>query len=841
MRPRNNVVRLHHANTSASSPQMHPPHQTSAHAPLDEQFKQMDGDGDGMLSVDEAEEAGFSNKQFEHMDANGDGEISKEEFISSKSSGAIQGILIYLVFISVYISSTANHFGHNIFFFANSLKGQFTGVEMLEHFSPSFDKDFGDVATVEEYYHWLQSGFFHSAFNPNTFDSSDRRAGMEAGYTLGSNKIVGAIRISQARSERRVCSDIPDELSIDEQYHCWEGGEPQGNFGNFTWNGASTQFERSGIKVNPAYELLPAMSVSKERSIMYSGYFGKVLEIAYEAPAWSVLLDPTAPTSVNQAAVLALINGKYVDLQTTAVFVDLTVYNPNLDYMCVVKLVAELPPGGGVYTSSEFHVIRVYNRFTDEDKQRYALDIVVGIFYAYYFIQGCILLRKTGMKYFCNPSNWLIFVNVILYGSGRYYEAQMLRLAPSNVDVEGSEFYNYWPSAQCARLVIQLASANCFINIFQGVEHLSYVPTFALLSDTIKTAGPDLLSFGFVFILVFYGFAQAHTMVFRDRVEGYRSLKHASYSLMSALLGDFNFNELYAADRALGPFYFDYVHGIAVFVELNMIIAIISDAYSVCSAKMKLKPKLNLTREIYAYTTAQIESLPFGVGRRFREVRLRTDREIAHRAEQMALKMEEMADGVAAVGVAAAGVQRVGPMANILKVPSGSTAAAPETRMVKSSPGTGSGRKWQMGKGNRKRQVVPVDHDDVDHGNSAGGESEKDAALTPLDREKNELLPLQPPSLPGSGSSDGGAELVLRSCSPSLDHPDDGEIIAAMERTIQLQQEQLRASQQMVDQQMKYIALLKKKGGDGAAFTPADVPRPNSSGKSVRLDPLPAK
>jgi hypothetical protein len=490
----------------------------------------------------------------------------------------IQGILIYVVFITIYVASTSDHFGHTIFFFANSLKSQFTGVEMKEQFSPTFGKVFSDISTVEEYYHWLQSGFFHAAFSPNTFDGGDRLAGMKAGYTLGPNKILGAIRVSQARSERMVCSETPGELvgvSGSDPLHCWEGGEPVDNFGNFSWGNRTYQFIRSGIKLHPVYDIyLPADSVAKERATIFSDYYGKQLEKIYDAPAWAVLLDPKAPIAVNEAAILALVNGKYIDLQTTAVFVDLTVYNPNLDFVCVIRLVAELPSSGGVYTSSDFHVVRVYNQHTAEDEKMYILNIVVGCFYGYYFLNECNQLRKVGCVFLLHPANYTIVVNVFLYVYGLYYSYQVRVISPETQGaLNGSDFFNYWPAAQCARFVIQLASANCFLNFIQGVVHLAYVPTFALLGDTIKLAAPDLTSFLFVFALVFYGFAQAHTMVFRDRLQGYRSLKHSAYSLMSALLGDFNFNELNEADHMLGPFFFVFFIGLTVFIVLNMVSA----------------------------------------------------------------------------------------------------------------------------------------------------------------------------------------------------------------------------------------------------------------------------
>jgi hypothetical protein len=588
---------------------------------------------------------------------------------------AMNAILVYIVFIIVYVCSTSESIAsRSIFFFSDALKSQFLGVEMKEEFSPSFDKTFADIATVEELYHWLQSGFSHSAFSPHTFNGIDLGAGrMSPGYTLGPNKIVGAVRISQVRKKRGPCTESPSELGLNgHQFYClgegFESGEPLGPHGNLTWNHkwvsdahnttreedwASTgfdndanelsyyQFERAGIKLSPQYERLPADSVEKERATSHSGYFGKRLESSYESPAWAVLLDPTAPEKVNEQAVVALAKGRYIDQQTTALFVDLTVYNPNLDYMCVIKLVAELPPGGGVYTSWEFHVVRVYNRYTAEDTRYFVLNIAVGVFYGYYFVNEIFELRQKGFtKALMGGANsLLVMLNVLLYCAGLVYRTKMHTLAPSDLNIDSSDFANYWPCGQCARWVIRLSSTNCFINFFQGVEHLSYVPTFALLGDTIKVAAPDLLGFMFVFVLVGYGFVQAHCMVFRDRIAGYRSITHTSYSLLSALLGDFDFNELYEADNVLGPFYFIFFIGLAVFVVLNMVIAIISDAYSVCSEEMRKKQKVNLTKELYHHIVEELlEKLPCGVGMRIRQQRLAAEKRV-NQSKQRATKL----------------------------------------------------------------------------------------------------------------------------------------------------------------------------------------------------------
>jgi hypothetical protein len=68
---------------------------------------------------------------------------------------AIRNIVVYFLFMIVFGMDTASGLRDDRkFYFAENLKQQFIGVEMQQQFSPTWGKNFQDVATVEEYYHW---------------------------------------------------------------------------------------------------------------------------------------------------------------------------------------------------------------------------------------------------------------------------------------------------------------------------------------------------------------------------------------------------------------------------------------------------------------------------------------------------------------------------------------------------------------------------------------------------------------------------------------------------------------------------------------------------------------
>jgi len=88
-----------------------------------------------------------------------------------------------------------------------------------------------------------------------------------------------------------------------------------------------------------------------------------------------------------------------------------------------------------------------------------------------------------------------------------------------------------------------------------------------------------------------FGFAQAHCMFFGNQLYNYRTITISFYTLFRAMLGDFDFNETYHLHFIIGPLFFFMFVGIAFLVVLNIIIAIIADAYVEANEQRKIDMK----------------------------------------------------------------------------------------------------------------------------------------------------------------------------------------------------------------------------------------------------------
>ena len=138
-------------------------------------------------------------------------------------------ILIYIVFMIFYSALTFRGlWDADIYAFGANIKGQLTGVEFNQEHSPTWGKTFNDIATAQEFYHWLYGPFAHTAFSQNTFvgDSAKGQAREPDGRILGYGFTVGGVRIAQLRSRSGTCPSIPAQLQRPNRpYTCYGDGD----------------------------------------------------------------------------------------------------------------------------------------------------------------------------------------------------------------------------------------------------------------------------------------------------------------------------------------------------------------------------------------------------------------------------------------------------------------------------------------------------------------------------------------------------------------------------------------------------------------------------------------
>ncbi|XP_071455774.1 polycystin-2-like protein 1 [Hetaerina americana] len=282
----------------------------------------------------------------------------------------------------------------------------------------------------------------------------------------------------------------------------------------------------------------------------------------------------------------------WITRATRVIFLDFAVYNANVNLFCVIKLVLEYPPTGGVIPSWSFNVVKLINYVTMFDKFILACEIFFLVFIIYYTAEEGYEMYVMRWKYFKSFWNYLDLMILtiawvaVVFNIYRFIAVKMM-LAKMLEDVNkysNFEFLGFWQAQFNNGIAILV-----FFVWIKMFKFMSFNKTMADLSKTLSRSAKDVAGFAVMFMIVFFAFAQLGHLLFGTQVKGFKSLGDSSFTLLCIILGEFDFESIQSANRILGPiFFFCYVFCV-FFILLNMFLAIINDTYSEVKTEISIR------------------------------------------------------------------------------------------------------------------------------------------------------------------------------------------------------------------------------------------------------------
>ncbi|XP_042324484.1 polycystin-2 isoform X2 [Sceloporus undulatus] len=504
---------------------------------------------------------------------------TREKYLKS----VLRELITYLMFLLVLSILSYGMVSSNMYYYTRIMSQLFldTPVSKMEKIN------FKTLSTMEDFWKFaegpLLDGLYWEMWYNNKTVTENRS------FVYHENLLLGVPRLRQLKVRNGSCS-IPEDLQ-DEIKDCYNvysvGNEDTAPFGL-----------RNGT----------AWTYTSEKDLNGSSHWGLIA--TYSGGGY--YQDLSRSKQETSDLIAGLKNNLWLDRGTRATFIDFSVYNANINLFCIIRLLVEFPPTGGLLTSWQFQPVKLIHYISAFDFFLAACEIIFCLFIIYYVVEEILEIHIHRLFYFRNLWNCLdvliIVLSVAAIGINVYRTSTVDRLLKELLENQNN-FPDFEPLAYWQTQFNNIAAITTFFVWIKLFKFISFNQTMSQLSSTMSRCAKDVLGFAIMFFIIFIAYAQLAYLVFGTQVDNFSTFQDSIFTQFRILLGDFDFTEVEETNRILGQVYFTTFVFFMFFILLNMFLAIINDTYSEVKSDMaQQKSEMELSDLIKKeYTKAMVK------------------------------------------------------------------------------------------------------------------------------------------------------------------------------------------------------------------------------------------
>ena len=308
-------------------------------------------------------------------------------------------------------------------------------------------------------------------------------------------------------------------------------------------------------------------------------YMGKIS--SYRGGGFIVQLGPDDVTALDKLHNLEATG--WIDRFTRALFTELSVYNVNINLLCVVTLLYEELPTGGGQTFVNIQTIRVYRYIGNFSAALMASEVIFAFLLLRWMVRDGKRLwneRKAFWKKVWNVVDIAITILSITALALYFSRLVFLNSAINKVREDRSKFVSFQYVVLLNEGVNAMIAFVVLLLNLKFLRMLRFNRKISVFSSTLKVSLNKLAGFLVMFLVIFLAYCFLVWLVFGSVLEDYRSIIRCMVSMMDMVLGNFNFYDLVDVNRIIGPAVFFTFMIIFQFIIINMFIGILCDSFN---------------------------------------------------------------------------------------------------------------------------------------------------------------------------------------------------------------------------------------------------------------------
>ena len=350
--------------------------------------------------------------------------------------------------------------------------------------------------------------------------------------------------------------------------------------------------------------VLAAFNFTKSSNLKEKIYFGEYTQ--YTGGGYVYMLNPGSITVKND--LLALQQSNWIDKRTRAVFIEFTLYNPNLNLFSFCEMLFEIIPSGNILPRISIIPASLWS--TDR-------EVAITGCLACYLVVITILMtveirsiKKNGLRYyaqFWSLLDWTLFAlswtALPMYLYKLYASYEIINQIGKN-SIRASVNLSTLPD-QNEILGIMLAICS-FINTIKTIRLLRFDSNLEYLIKTIRKCTSCLTSFMLVFFIIWFAYVQLMYLLYNQISYGYstfvKSMKTCILFLFGGPAG--SVMECLKMNYTLGAIILTtYMCTIIMFLY-NIMIVIIGETFS----STRLNAKSNKNKSLIEHLKSKLKN-----------------------------------------------------------------------------------------------------------------------------------------------------------------------------------------------------------------------------------------
>ncbi|XP_076075764.1 polycystin-1-like protein 2 [Mytilus galloprovincialis] len=271
----------------------------------------------------------------------------------------------------------------------------------------------------------------------------------------------------------------------------------------------------------------------------------------------------------------------WIDRYSRGIFVEFTLYNPNVNMFSNIFISFEHSTSGKMIPEFFLKTFRLFSYIGGFGLFVVACEILTVIFIVYYLVREIRHIRRQGRQYFKSFWNVLELSNLLLaIVSVAMYTMRhaITTLALRSVTKLRDRFYNFQRLAMWDEVFGYLVAFTIFVCIIKLLHMFRFNRKMSMLAGVIKNSANELAAFSVALTVFMLGYAIWGYMMFGPKLASYRTMLDSLETLLAFALGSYDYRSLEEVNRVFGPMFFFAFFFSVMFLLINIFVAILNES-----------------------------------------------------------------------------------------------------------------------------------------------------------------------------------------------------------------------------------------------------------------------